>query len=401
MRQSLDLVHEEAPARPRRVTDRSAIPLAGVAIYVVTGIFYVFESGSAQPADLILMVTIMAAVLVVWRRYPSEPVLYFASASFLIWVLLVNGVWYLGNGDPTFMRKTLFYFYNMAVFLFTVSLCYHDFDRLKTVLYWSLLAALLIQIAALSILPSGDAARSIGTFNNPNQLGYWGLLVLACFGLIKERKPLSLLDVGLLAAAGYVIIRSLSKAASISGALLIAMIILFCGWRRGSGLLLAAILVAGVVTEVTTGGYLKVVERFTETEAISDINQRLGSIGESTDDNIVGRGYYRITDNLELMAFGAGEGDFARLDRDGDPKEFHSTPGNIIVSYGVVGVGLFLFFLFIVFRRAPLTNLALFAPLMLYGITHNGIRGSLLWFFLALVFGQSFERNDGGERKRP
>jgi hypothetical protein len=399
MRHSLDLMHEEAPTHSKRVTNRSVIPLAGVAVYIVTGIIYIFESGSPQPADFTLMVTIMISVLIVWRRYPSEPVLYFASASFLIWVLLVNGVWYLSNGDPTFIRKTAFYFYNMTVFLFTVSLCYHDFERLKTVLYWSLLAALLIQIVAILVLPSGGATRSIGTFNNPNQLGYWGLLVLACFGLIKDRKPLSLLDIGMLVAAGYVIIRSLSKAASISGALLIAMIVLFCGWRRGSGLLLAAILVAGVVTEVATGGYLGVVERFTKTEAISNINQRLSSIGEQSDDSIEGRGYYRITDNLELMAFGAGEGDFARLDRDGDAKEFHSTPGNIIVSYGVVGVGLFLFFLFVVFRRAPLTSLALFAPLMLYGITHNGIRGSLLWFFLALVYAQSFERNRGVERE--
>jgi len=168
--------------------------------------------------------------------------------------------------------------------------------------------------------------------------------------------------------------------------------VFFCGWRRGSGLLLAAIVVVGAVTEIATGGHFKLVERFTETQAISNINKRLGSIGDQADDSIEGRGYYRITDNLELMAFGAGEGDFARLDRTDDPKEFHSTPGNIIVSYGVIGVGLFLFFLFVVFRRAPLSSLAFFAPLMLYGITHNGIRGSLLWFFLALVYAQSFER---------
>lgn len=389
MHESPHVIHVEAPInRSTRDTNPSLLPLAGVAVYLATSIIYMFESGSPQPADFALMLAIMATVTCVWRRYPGEPLLYFAAATFVIWILLVNSVWYLGNGDPKFLRKTMFYFYNMIAFLFVVSLCYHDFKRVKIVIYWALIVALVLQIGMLIFFSTGNL-RSTGTFNNPNQLGYWGLLVLACFGIIKEREPLSLIDIGVLAGAGYVVIRSLSKAASLSSGLIILSIVFFCGWRRGAGLLLGALLVVGTVAEVASGGYFGIIDRVLSTQSIANLDQRISSIGEQDDDDIFSRGYYRIFDNPELMILGAGEGDFSRLDAGGDAKEFHSTLGNLLVSYGLVGIGFFLFLLVVVFQRAPLPSLAYFAPLMLYGITHNGIRSSLLWFFLALVYAQA------------
>jgi hypothetical protein len=72
--------------------------------------------------------------------------------------------------DFTFLRKASFYLYNAVVLLFVVATGYHDFQRLKTVIWWSGGGALLAQLLYLECLYAGLAKRATGTFNNPNQL---------------------------------------------------------------------------------------------------------------------------------------------------------------------------------------------------------------------------------------
>ena len=62
------------------------------------------------------------------------------------------------------------------------------------------------------------------------------------------------------------------------------------------------------------------------------------------------------------------------------------------MSYGVVGLGLLLTFFFVVFRNSPPVNLLYFGLIMLYGITHMGMRDTMLWIF-GLVYVQGMAEN--------
>ena len=99
------------------------------------------------------------------------------------------------------------------------------------------------------------------------------------------------------------------------------------------------------------------------------------------------RGYSRLVEHPEYLPLGAGEGAFGRL-TDLREKEFHSSLGNILMSYGVVGLGLLFGFFFVVFRSSPRINLFYFGLIMLYGVTHMGMRDTMLWIFLGLVYVQ-------------
>ena len=103
------------------------------------------------------------------------------------------------------------------------------------------------------------------------------------------------------------------------------------------------------------------------------------------------RGYIRLIQNPQFLAFGAGEGGFARLTRIAEKQddELHSTLGTILMSYGLVGLGLFGLLLLVIFGRARLASIAYLGPVMLYGITHVGVRFSEFWIFLALVYAQA------------
>jgi hypothetical protein len=271
-----------------------------------------------------------------------------------------------------------------------VAAAYHDFPRLKTVIWWSCVIALVAQVLYLEFVFHGEGKRATGTFNNPNQLGYWALVVMACLAVVKERSPLGFVDVLALGSGYYIVMLSLSKAASISGALLVLLIMAFCRCQRGVGFLLAGALALGLLYQFAGGG---LVERFMSFEAVTNLNDRLSGIGSSEDDNLMHRGYARLIQNPQYLAFGAGEGAFERLTQYArakrPDKEFHSTLGTILMSYGLVGLTLFGLLLLVIFSRAPLASIAYLGPVMLYSITHVGIRTSEFWVFLALVYAQA------------
>ena len=63
----------------------------------------------------------------------------------------------------------------------------------------------------------------------------------------------------------------------------------------------------------------------------------------------------------------------------------------VLFCYGVIGSALFLAFLFQVLRVAQLRQILMIVPAAAYGLSHQGLRVTLLWIFLALflVMGQA------------
>ena len=83
--------------------------------------------------------------------------------------------------------------------------------------------------------------------------------------------------------------------------------------------------------------------RIADIETVANLQQRLEGIGAQKDNSLLDRGYNRLLNNPGYLILGAGEGDYERLDPDPTQpleelyKEFHSTLGNILMSYGVIG----------------------------------------------------------------
>lgn len=378
---------ESLAARTSRALDAGSIlPLAGIAVYVVSSILYVFPPGLPQPADCLLIATVVATFSLSWRYLPEDPFLYVTLALFLGWIILVNSIWFLLEHDYRFLQSTLFYLFNAVVFIFMVGVALRDFDRLCTVIYWSAVAAIVVEVAYIELIDAGVGRRTMGTFNNPNQLGYWMLLAFACIGVAKRHERVTLVDVAAFGLGLYAVALSLSRAAMVAAAVLVVAILAAKGIRPRAGVALAAVLMAGVVYEVASGD---LVDRFTKSELVVAVDQRLGKIAEAGEDgDMARRGYKRLVDSPQYLALGAGEGAYARLTEERWNKEFHSTLGNIVMSYGVVGLTFFGLFLFNVFRRSHWSTWFYLFGLMLYGIAHMGLRDSLFWFFLALVFAQ-------------
>jgi hypothetical protein len=114
------------------------------------------------------------------------------------------------------------------------------------------------------------------------------------------------------------------------------------------------------------------------------IYDRLSSIGVHGDDSLDGRGY-----NL-LYTFGAFEllmGYGPSVVNNLIGHELHSTFGSYFVNYGILGGSLYLLFFFYSYQQCArslgvIRSAICFSPVVLYGITHNGSRFSIVYLFI-------------------
>jgi len=271
----------------------------------------------------------------------------------------------------------VFYVYNAIVALSVVSMGFRYGDSLLRSAYRGSLISVLIQAGLILTKGTGDQFRATGEFNNPNQLALYALLTASCLLLVSTALRVSLgwLCLGVTASA-MLILLSLSKAGILAFALLIILFILSALPRPARRRTTFVILSLGAVFLLLMQ-FSNIVQ---EAPLFESLHVRL--FGPQPDDTLDARGYGRLSSYPEYWLLGAGEGSY---DRFGAGIEFHSTLGNIQVSYGMVGTLLFLATVFQFIRGRGLADLYIVAPMLTYGIWHNGVRNTSLWVLLALI----------------
>jgi hypothetical protein len=298
---------------------------------------------------------------------------------------------------PMMIWATVFYLYNFLVMFAVMVIANEDYGKLVTVTKVGLGCALAIELGAVALHGPGGF-RGTGTFNNPNQLGYWALLVTGVWLVMKGTDRLNRVDAGALGAALYLVVLSLSKAAMFSTLLLIVTAVAL---QRTSTRLTAVVGVV-VVTLITVVAVFpdrtsRAIAEMTSEGLVARLEHRLGNLGGENDDSLAGRGYDRLWENPQYLVFGAGEGAIWRFATSGRAMrmEIHSTFGALAFNYGIVGLSLFFALMTAVFRGALFRHVLYAGPLFLYGLTHQGLRDTLLWIFFGLVVASTHERRAG------
>lgn len=349
------------------------LPAGLWALFFLTMPFYLLPSGLPQIADLLFAG--LAALLVVAGdvRRPAE-----ASRPatwtlwlFILYVFLVNGVWFVLVGDAGILQNILFYAFNGVVFLVCLSLVRTGGPRFVAVTVHAAMAGVFLQVLLMPFSLVAGGFRQELFFNNPNQLGYYALLsaTLVAVGAPVAR-PSAWIQVAFYLCALFLVVLSLSKAAAVGFLLLVAVLSV----RHPRVVIGGALVLVFAVPALDA-----------RTKVVSNFTVRIEALGKDSDDTFERRGYDRLVNHPEVLFFGAGEGAVWRFRTRIEDRELHSSWGTILFSYGVVGSMIFLAFLFVTFRNAGLRDLALLVPVLAYGFPHQGLRDSLLWVLLALV----------------
>lgn len=382
-------IFEKPVSVEQRLGFNSWVLIAFVAGYLALNPLYLFPSGLPQPADFMAAAAMALCLAGLIGRLPAFQNLYFFSFLFIAWALVVNIFYLMIYPDKLdFIFSFLFVTYNVMLMLLIV-VCLERFgEKMLRIVGFCLLFSLLIEIVSVVLVPKGGL-RNFGTFNNPNQLGYWCVLTASCWIVLIKDKKLSSIDVGVLLACLYIIMISASRGALFG--FLIFLMLVFLFFRVDKLFIAGFILVAGFVIMINPDILNSLYEVFDR--QFSGIQQRLERKGYT--DSGEGRGYDWLTKYPEYLLFGAGEGAYERFRNPNGAKEIHSTIAALLFSYGIVGVVIVGGLMRAVFRRAGWQEALCVLPIALYGLTHNGIRFSLLWVFFALTFYRLRQKSAG------
>lgn len=355
-------------------------------LYLILKPFYFWSSGLPQISDVIIIL-LMGVYLIkngITIRYDYK-LKAFIIIGFLFsaYVLIVNITWmFILNGSTRFIITSLFYFYNFLIALLIVALHFEYNFKIMEVTYKTTLISLVVQIIIYIAGGGFSGGRMIAGFNNPNQLGYYALLSFAILILTSQRVNVKSSGFAFgICISAILCFSSLSKAAMLSyiGMFYIYIISKSKNKKLKSNINIIIIFLIIILFLI----YQYNNEIITSNELYRAVQNRMSSIGMDSDDNMEGRGYYRITEYPGYWIFGAGEGEYNRFRFQN--MEFHSTLGNVQVSYGIVGLSLFMGFIIIALKNDRFRGWYLIAFMLIYGLTHNGIRNSLFWILIALV----------------
>lgn len=339
--------------------------------YLVAKPFYIFSSGNPQVADGLISLAFFAAFFSQYRVTSEIRGILQAIVLFCIYAFFVNGMWGILIIDVSMLKSPIFYAFNAAVVYVIMVFWGRGGDRAIRWLLIGIVVSLALQFLLAVALGKStviSSGRNILFFNNPNQLGYWALLSASIFSVLtRARKVNVLIQFAVFAMAFYLVAISLSKAATAALALLVLIHFSRKWWHFFVAFLLGFIVLWAAQ----------------EHSFVANLIERMSSIGEQADDSLMGRGYAQIWHYPEYLLFGAAEGGLQRFP--GVTHELHSTLGTVFFSYGVIGTFLFGMVLWRIYRRSGFANFLYLAPAFAYGLTHQGLRFSLLWVLFAAL----------------
>ena len=355
-------------------------------LYVLISSVYIFPKGMPQPADLLLVAGIGPALMAFFLNYKGsvKPV-YLYGILFAAYAFVINWANFVFFPDKRLALSSLYYIYNFLTFGFVVYLFKKDSRTVGKLTYYAIVLATFMQLAWVIFFPDQGVKRMTGGFLNPNQLAYWSLLTAGMLFFLKRYEKINLFDVILFGTLGYIQTFALSKAGTISFAILFVYMVFTPHVTRHAKYLIFILIMAASMYSVFNPG--KVLEVIQGTNTYERVEARLLTIGQENDESLEGRGYNRIWENPEYLLFGAGEGAFQRFRTWASSNELHSGLATILFSYGVLGSLFFGLFLFRIFWPQPIVMWMIFGFILMFSVTHQAFRFTHFWAMLGIAYG--------------
>jgi len=365
------------------------IRLEGMITFIGTALIpvYVFRNGGIQPAHAVFAVFICYSI---FRYGLSTDLMAQTFGLFVSYVMAVEVFSVIIGQNPRYLMSAIFFVYNF--FLFNAIYLYVRKNGAASISTGVIIAGL---VALISVIINGVDlkelvdGRPIGSFNNPNQLGYFSVCLLSMTYLFYQHRYLRYrTSVILFGVSLFLSIVSLSKAAILAnfGVVFLAVTPRL---RPSTIVIWVAILVGALMY------FIHLLSSGTFDDYL--FYRRLLQFSIEGDSSLEARGYFTFLQGNPLqILFGMGSGNIIEI----FGREVHSTFASVLNAYGALGLLGFLVMITIwtanLWRSYGFVGVSCIAgPAMLYGITHNGTRFTIFWLLVAssLAMSQRVQEN--------
>ena len=339
---------------------------------------YFFSSGGVQVSHALILAA-LGMLLATSYIYIDRFVVVLLFLAFYIFVRESFVVF--GGGAAYGVINSAFVLFSA----FSVLVFYHYFENKNNISSFASALAISAVVATIAVMITGvsplsvdESIRSTGTFNNPNQLGYFSVCLLSIANVLFLNKSSSNKIIYFIwGLSVFLAASSLSKAAMISVAAGL-LVVFYTHLKDKRGLLVLMLIVPVFV------GFLY--DSYRDGDLLNySFVERIRDIGKDRDDSLEERGYGALAEaDFGELYWGYG----AQKTADIVGHEVHSTIFSFFVTYGLIGGGIFCCLLFMWAWRiwssfGTVGLIAICSPPMLYGVTHNGSRFTIFWLLVA------------------
>jgi hypothetical protein len=366
----------------------------GLLLIVVLALLpaYILPSGGFQAVDFPLAI-IIAVIFFTSAKYQQNLNQIFYLIPFVIWAILINLGYFILNNDISYLFSLAAVLYAPFI-IYTFTAIYSRMLR-NYQLFYIYLGLILSIIVTLTIKGvSEEEGRAILSFNDPNQLGYFAIIIL-CYAILliryKEITQVNKMvyycfDGLIILFAHYFLALSMSRSAmagmfvldicllkNIRSSKMIVPVILFIVI---SSLSIALISPQFIQDRLATRSS----ESYSEEELAGNFrNRTLRPLSQ--------------LEGLQIL-FGRGQGGFgskakAFLGKAKDHGgESHNIFGEALRGYGLIGLLLLLFWLgqAIWAGRILKDSIWIWGGLLLFNMGNYGLRWRAFWILLGLLF---------------
>lgn len=367
--------------------------------------FYIFASGLPQPAHVAMLFAGLIILIYNWRKCSCYLIDNKFGLAYIALVLVINGFYYLWFKNIEFLVNTVYWLYG---FLILMSILIIGKEPVVKRLVRACILISLVFIFLAYILGFGSYTywpRYEYFFNGPNQLAYYAICMLLIFystgGVDVDKKFFAVYFLSV-----FIVLITGSRSAYLA---LIPLVILFAYNYKRSFFKAIILLVAPLIIYFAFKtlcfpvfkpgdngnlyiGCPSVPADKAVREVVSNTANRITGIDLTNDEktyNSVGnqltaRGYMRAIKHPEYLVYGAGQGNDARFSEVlGLNYEIHSSLFAVWFYYGALGLFLFLFFIYNLFRSK--LNLLYMVPIFVYGLFTYGLRSPYFWVAVAFL----------------
>ena len=374
--------------------------------------FYLFSSGGFQLGDFLLMCSFITLIFVHNHLKLAVAKWDWLIIAYVGCIFFINTI-YIGiygfdyDSDFFFHLSIIYYVFNLFIILTFRQLSQDDkfLDKLRKILECGLVIQLLVSLLGLGRYGS---MRYMGTFNDPNQCGFYifssFLLIFLISHMTQKGMPFLWFII-----AFYLIVKTASTGMMLGMcSLVFAYGVLIASKMERKIILRVLFSIVGVTFFLLLASFeiISLPESITELDMYQRVTSKIASFsitsGGGIHNLIVDRCWDRLIDYPEKILYGAGEGNFYRFPSERFTyNEIHSSLLGPLFYYGFLPCLLWFTWVFKQLQGLKKELWGVYIALILESITLVNVRQPLFWciFVLAGCY-LAKEKNESGKGRQ-
>lgn len=362
-----------------------------ITIAVAMSGIYLWKSGLPQISHLLYPVIFIFVLLTSRVKVNLHIIL---LSFFTVYCLLVNFFYWYQTGSSEFLISSAQICFTSMIYWFVYSLLVKE-DELRSGIVFGVLVGIVLQWI---ILVSGLGnyrfdPRYAGSFNDPNQMGYWVTVVCSIFWvyhILDNDKSKAIWKYFVFCSFSFFTVMTMSRSVLIT----IPFFILFYFYHGRLYKTAYVVYALPILMLAFIGFSLSSFDVDLNQESLSNFTDRVLAVDVYSELRL--RGYTRPLDFPEYVIWGAGHGQHERFNGtagDGHSgTEVHSSFVGLLFYYGIFGTLLFVAFVFFSVRHVPLPALLILLITFVFGLTTYSLRTPIFWVMLAFITSYGYRR---------